>query len=167
MNHTMTTEEAVWTALEDVYDPEIPNLSLVDLGMVYAVSVEDANGVNNDGAQVYVRLLPTFVGCPALEFIKARVVNRLLEVTGVSDVNCAFVMDETWTTERISQQGKTRLEEFGIAPPPTSFQDRQIPSCPYCKAEEAEVVSLFGPTACRAIFYCKHCQQPFEGMKYI
>ncbi|WP_370541860.1 1,2-phenylacetyl-CoA epoxidase subunit PaaD [Alicyclobacillus sp. SO9] len=149
----------VRVALREVKDPEIPTLSLEDLGMVYDIIV--------DHQTVHVQLLPTFVGCPAQEFIRNQVLKRLDEIDGVNHADVTFVMDVPWTSERITETGRAKLEEFGIAPPPARFAPDYKPQCPYCEAHNSDVVSLFGPTACRAVYYCKNCKQPFEGMKFV
>ena len=162
MTQTLTEEklqERVRTALKDVKDPEIPTLSLEELGMVYSISVS--------GREVRIELIPTFVGCPAIELIRRLVAKKVEAVDGIESVQVTFVMDVPWTSDRITAEGRAKLQAFGIAPPPREFTPRSAPSCPYCGASETDVVSLFGPTACRSIFYCKSCQQPFEGMKYV
>lgn len=149
----------VWKALEEVYDPELPTLSLVELGMVHEVAVADS--------EVHVKLIPTFVGCPALEIMRHQVERRLRELTDIGIVQVEFVFDTPWTSSHIRASGREKLEKFGIAPPPASFSPTTAPDCPYCGAEGAEVVSVFGPSACRSVFYCKNCQQPFEGIKFV
>lgn len=151
--------DKVREALRDVKDPEIPTLSLEELGMVRQIDVE--------GNHVSIRLLPTFVGCPAVELIRGMVAKRILEIEDVHDVDVTFVMDVAWTSDMITDGGRRKLSEFGIAPPPRQFSPQSAPSCPYCGAADTNVVSLFGPTACRAVYYCKSCQQPFEGMKFV
>jgi len=152
-------EARVREALQAVNDPEIPALSLEDLGMVYDVGTE--------GTVVHIRLLPTFVGCPAMHMIQNLVARQVEQLDGVTDVHVSFVMDVPWTSHRITVQGRKKLRDFGIAPPPPGFAPEHVPECPYCGAAETSVVSLFGPTACRRVYYCKHCQQPFEGMKFV
>jgi ring-1,2-phenylacetyl-CoA epoxidase subunit PaaD len=153
------TRDALWQALQEVKDPEIPTISLVDLGMIHRLLVA--------GDRVTVEILPTFVGCPALDIIRRDVRERLLQVEGVSDVMVKFVYHPPWTTERITEEGRKRLASFGIAPPrsPEKHPMDIVPPCPYCGAEGGEIHNLFGPTACRSIFYCRRCRQPFEGMK--
>lgn len=153
------TRDALWRALQEVKDPEIPTVSLVDLGMIHRLLVA--------GDRVTVEILPTFVGCPALEIIRRDVRERLLRVDGVADVSVKFVYHPPWTTERITEEGRKQLASFGIAPPrdPGNHPLDIVPPCPYCGAEGGEIHNLFGPTACRSIFYCRRCRQPFEGMK--
>lgn len=152
-------ERALWSALGEVKDPEMPMVSLADLGMVHKVVVE--------GGRAAVELIPTFVGCPALDFMRRQVVERLSLVEGVDGVEVHFVFDEPWTSSRITAEGRERLAMAGIAPPPRTFSPEHAPNCSYCGASETDVVSLFGPTACRSIYYCRKCRQPFEGMKFV
>lgn len=148
---------ALLDALEDVKDPEIPVVSIRELGMVFRVTVESGYGK--------VELLPTFVGCPALDFIRSRVRASVREIDGLQGLDVEFVMTEPWSSERITPEGIEKLRTFGIAPPISSAHHRVVPPCPYCGTGDTEIENLFGPTACRAIFYCRKCRQPFEGMK--
>lgn len=152
-------ESEVRLALSEVNDPEIPTLSVVDLGMVHDVSCID-------GA-VRIRMTPTFVGCPALAIIQQNVERRVEQVVGAVSVQVEFVFDEAWTTDKISEEGKHKLLEFGIAPPACTLLQMQAlqADCPYCGSSNTRVENLFGPTACRSLFFCKDCRQPFEGMK--
>jgi ring-1,2-phenylacetyl-CoA epoxidase subunit PaaD len=160
----MVTPAAIWAALEDVKDPEIPPVSVVDMGMVKQVQV--------DGGQVLVEMMPTFVGCPALDIIRKSVTTRLLQVEGVEGVEVKFVFDPPWTSERITEQGRERLKSFGIAPPIREKAGNlivldEVPPCPYCGSRDTHMENLFGPTACRSIYYCDACRQPFEAMKTV
>ncbi|MDB4898079.1 MAG: paaD [Firmicutes bacterium] len=160
----MVTEAAVWAALTDVKDPEIPPVSVVDMGMVSRVVV--------DGDQVNIDMTPTFVGCPALEIIRRDVAARVAVEPGVGGVAVRFVFDPPWTSERITPQGRERLKTFGIAPPmPESagglINLAEVPPCPFCSSHDTHMENLFGPTACRAIYYCDACRQPFEAMKTV
>jgi ring-1,2-phenylacetyl-CoA epoxidase subunit PaaD len=157
----MVTEETlrnrVMALLDEVKDPEIPAVSIRELGMVHRVEVSDQH--------VRVELLPTFVGCPALDFIRQGV-QRRLEAAGIR-ADVAFVLDVPWTSDRITPEGIEKLRGFGIAPPVRSDSPTLVPPCPYCGAEGGEIENLFGPTPCRAIFYCSRCRQPFEGIKAV
>lgn len=144
-------------ALQDVKDPEIPAVSLLELGMVHRMDV--VQGVAN------VSLLPTFVGCPALDFIKAKVARRLSEIVGIDQVNVEFVLSTPWTTDRVTEAGIEKLRQYGIASPRPGGTLRSLPECPYCAATDTQIENLFGPTACRSLYYCNTCRQPFEGMK--
>ena len=151
--------ERVEQALYEVFDPEIPALSIVDLGMVHKLTCADGHAV--------VQMMPTFMGCPALSIIRRNVVDRLLAVEGVTSADVEFIYDEPWTTQRLTESAKTRLREFGIAPPACSLAQMKTlhASCPYCGSDHTRLDSLFGPTACRSVFYCEDCRQPFEAMK--
>jgi ring-1,2-phenylacetyl-CoA epoxidase subunit PaaD len=158
----MVTEAAVLAALDEVKDPEIPPVSVVDMGMVARVLV--------DGRNVRVEMTPTFVGCPALEIIRRNVVERLLRLDGVAAVAVSFVFDPPWTSERITAQGRERLRSFGVAPPVCSsglLTLEEVPPCPFCGSADTHMENLFGPTACRAIYYCDACHQPFEAVKTV
>lgn len=156
--------QAVEEALQEVFDPELPTVSVKDLGMVQSVSVDE-------GGAVTVVMMPTFVGCPALSIIERRVQDRVSRVEGVSLITVRFSLDEVWTSERISSNAKEKLKEFGIAPPPCILRERSVAdwevACPYCGSGKTRVENLFGPTACRSLFYCDDCRQPFEVMKPI
>ncbi|WP_245926352.1 1,2-phenylacetyl-CoA epoxidase subunit PaaD [Sulfoacidibacillus thermotolerans] len=151
--------QRVISALAEVKDPEMPMVSLAELGMIY--------DVDHQQGHVTVKLLPTFVGCPALQLMRTQVESRLVGIEGVASVDVQFVMDESWTTDRITEEGRKKILEFGIAPPSAEFAPHKAPSCSYCGSTNTEVVSMFGPSACRAIYYCKTCNQPFEGMKFV
>lgn len=161
----MVTEAAVLAALEDVKDPEIPPVSVVDMGMVSAVRV--------DGDRVEIDMTPTFVGCPALGIIRRDVVARVAQVEGVGPVEVRFVFDPPWTSERITPLGRERLKSFGIAPPVAETPGGglinldEVPPCPFCGSADTHMENLFGPTACRSIYYCDGCRQPFEAMKTV
>lgn len=151
--------ENVYETLKTVTDPEIDSVSILDLGMVERVDVK--------GTAATVSVLPTFTGCPALDIIQRDIVNAVIEVEGVEEVEVKFLSNPIWTTDRITDLGKERLKEFGIAPPPADHKPGEpweIP-CPYCGSVYTTLENLFGPTACRCILYCKSCKNPFEAMK--
>jgi ring-1,2-phenylacetyl-CoA epoxidase subunit PaaD len=162
------TEQEVRGALLDVMDPEIPNLSIVDLGIVRNVVVGDD--------AIDVEIMPTFVGCPALEVIKEGVVDRMTQLAPGYAATVRVVMDEPWTSDRISEKGRNVLKSSGFAPPPPM---RQMPAranliqlmpvaeCPYCNSRNTLMDNAFGPTLCRAIYYCRDCRQPFEQFKAV
>jgi len=153
---------AIRAALAEVADPEIPAVSIVDLGMV-----EDVR-VGRDGIQVV--LLPTFVGCPALDVIRSAVKDRLRAFDQSIDVR--FEYRVPWTSDRISPQGRDRLRACGFAPPgpvgtapPVLVELGNAVACPNCGSRRTVLENLFGPTRCRAIYHCVACRQPFERMK--
>ena len=161
----MVTAERVWKALAEIPDPEIPVLSLVDLGVVHDVEVE--NG------RVHVGFTPTFLGCPALEVMRDQMAERIRELGGEPDVE--VLVEESWTTDRITPEGRRKLEEAGFAPPkprtatgPTLVElQAHAFRCPYCGSADTRLENLFGPTPCRSIRYCESCRQPFEQFKTV
>jgi len=150
------TRLTVLAELAAVADPEIPAISIVDLGVVHSVEV----GAGPSGA-IRVELLPTFIGCPALDLIRSTVSDRLVEFGRPIDVE--FVRSVPWTTERITAAGRAALRRCGFAPPSDPADVR----CPYCSSGHVAMDSLFGPTQCRSLFYCRDCRQPFEAFKRI
>ncbi|MDZ7646121.1 MAG: 1,2-phenylacetyl-CoA epoxidase subunit PaaD [Cytophagales bacterium] len=156
----MISKEQIVAWLEDVKDPEIPVLSLVDLGVITDVVV--------DADQVTVEMTPTFVGCPAMDYMKLEV-ETLLKTKGITPhVNISF--KKSWSSDLISEKGKAALKKYGLAPPPSSkvFTDLEILEtaiCPRCDGDNTEMKSPFGPTLCRALFYCHTCKEAFEQFK--
>jgi ring-1,2-phenylacetyl-CoA epoxidase subunit PaaD len=172
-------EAEVWEALAEVPDPEIPVVSVVDLGLVHAVELDDQ--------RLRVELLPTFVGCPALELIRAAVAERLTGMAPVVEVEMTFAVP--WSSDRITAEGRRRLRQSGFAPPDKSLEsafgrrpgdsDRQSRSvfttiaarpsaaCPWCGSDDTTLENLFGPTRCRTLFWCNRCRQPFEQFKAV
>ena len=146
----LPTRADVLGALEHVADPEIPAVSIVDLGVVFDVRVDE---------RITVELLPTFVGCPALEVIRTSVIDAL-EPFGLP-IDAEFTWRVPWTSDRISERGRARLAGSGFAPPAAPEDVR----CPYCGSERVAMDSAFGPTQCRSLFYCRACRQPFEAFK--
>jgi ring-1,2-phenylacetyl-CoA epoxidase subunit PaaD len=146
-------DATVRALLETVHDPEIPNISIVDLGIVERVEVT--------AVAIEIELLPTFVGCPALEVIKSAVEDALAPLG--RETRVAFTWSVPWTSDRISARGRERLAASGFAPPDEPTDVR----CPYCKSAKVAMDSAFGPTACRSLFYCRDCRQPFEAFKPI
>ena len=161
----MVTAEQVWAALGDVPDPEIPVISLVELGVVRDVSV--------DGDDVRVEFTPTFLGCPALAYMRAAMEEKVRELGGEPLVE--VVADDSWSSDRITPAGREKLRASGFAPPPpreakapTLIQlQSKVHRCPYCGSTETRLDNIFGPTPCRSIRYCEACRQPFEQFKTI
>ena len=160
-------EAAVREALSEVMDPELPMLSVVDLGIVHRVDVAP-----NDG-RIKVEILPTFVGCPALDLIKASIAERLGAFGRPVEVTATF--EVPWSSERISPAGRAALLAAGIAPPGAATAgngpnlidlEPRVP-CPHCGSRRTTVENLFGPTQCRTIRYCADCRQPFESIKTV
>jgi ring-1,2-phenylacetyl-CoA epoxidase subunit PaaD len=164
MDASATIELSVWEVLAGVPDPEIPAVSVVDMGMIERVEV--------DGGSVRVTVLPTFTGCPAIAVIKEDVAAAVANVGYVDAVEVTTTFDPPWTTERISEQGRVKLKEFGLAPPtgegPVLITEIGLPTraeCPFCDGTNTHNENPFGPTPCRALYYCEDCRQPFEQFK--
>jgi ring-1,2-phenylacetyl-CoA epoxidase subunit PaaD len=161
----MVTADEVWDALAEIPDPEIPVVSLVDLGVIRDVCV--------DAGRARVDFTPTFLGCPALEVMKGQMEARLAELGVAPDVR--VVRDEPWTSDRITPAGREKLRRAGFAPPapraagiPELVQLRsRAYRCPYCGSNETELSNIFGPTPCRSLRYCNACRQPFEQFKTV
>ena len=160
----MLTEARVWEALAEVPDPEIPVISLVDLGVVRDVAV--------DGDRVTIEFTPTFLGCPALDAMRVRMDEAVRSLGGDPDVR--VVLDDSWSTDRITPEGREKLRASGFAPPaPRTAQPLQLVQlqrgfrCPYCGSTDTKLDNLFGPTPCRSVRYCNACRQPFEQFKTI
>lgn len=148
----------VMHALAKVMDPEIPVVSIMDMGMVHTVEVASP--------RVIIKVLPTFVGCPATSVIEKEIIRAVRNVPSIEDVLVEFVYDPPWTTDRITENGRTQLASYGIAPPSES-RDSVSLICPYCGSEQTTFANLFGPAACRMIAYCEACKNPFEALKTI
>jgi ring-1,2-phenylacetyl-CoA epoxidase subunit PaaD len=156
---------AVWAALDELPDPEIPVISLVELGVVRDVRV--------DGTQVSVTLTPTFLGCPALDAMRRALEAKLTELGAEPVVE--IDRGDSWTTDSITPAGREKLRSAGFAPPApreasaprlVQLQSKAF-RCPYCGSAETRLENLFGPTPCRSIRYCESCRQPFEQFKTI
>jgi ring-1,2-phenylacetyl-CoA epoxidase subunit PaaD len=145
------TRAAVETRLAAVPDPELPVVSIVELGMVHEVVVDDE--------RITVTLLPTFIGCPAIDLIREAVDDALADLRRPVTVETSFVVP--WTSDRISPTGLANLAAAGIAPPADPADVR----CPYCASARVVMDNSFGPTPCRSLFYCRDCRQPFEALK--
>jgi len=160
----------VLAALDAIRDPEIPAVSIVELGMI--------GGIDLDPERIRVELLPTFVGCPALEVIRDAISTELGRFGLDVDVEVSFATP--WTSDRISPAGREKLRQAGFAPPPHLGSGRPLPMvdggglsaapvvpCPYCGSLRTTLENVFGPTQCRSIRHCAECRQPFEAFKPI
>lgn len=157
----MFTPDQVYTWLEEVKDPEIPVLSLVDLGVITEVKV------NNNS--VHIEMTPTFVGCPALDFMKAEI-REVLAKHDVENISIEVTFRKPWNSDLISEKGKQALKKFGLAPPParelfTELDVLEHAICPRCNDTDTELKNTFGPTLCRSIHYCNRCKEAFEQFK--
>ena len=153
-----------WRVLNSVLDPEVPALSVVDLGIVRNVCE------TRDGALSIV-LTPTYSGCPATEAIEADI-RRALEDASLGAAQITYRLAPAWTTDWISAEGRRKLADYGIAPPPEAgtavvhFHARNV-ACPRCKSARTERLSAFGSTACKSLYRCLDCREPFEHFKQI
>lgn len=165
-------EAVVMQALEAVKDPEIPVVSVVELGIVQAVQVDSASGA------VVVSITPTFSGCPALDLMRTAIESCVLDL-GASAVRVEVVLDPPWTSDRIAPEARARMQAIGLAPPPPVGRFRTDISltlepllasedpvpCPYCGSSQTVMENGFGPTICRSAHYCNGCLQSFEAFK--
>ena len=159
----MTTGE-VWDALAEIPDPEIPVISIVDLGVVKNLAVVDGT--------VSIDFTPTFLGCPALDAMRLAMEATIAERGATPDIRVR--LDDSWSTDDITAEGREKLRAAGFAPPtprpaePVELvQLQRCHRCPYCGSMSTKLENLFGPTPCRSIRYCDDCRQPFEQFKTI
>jgi ring-1,2-phenylacetyl-CoA epoxidase subunit PaaD len=155
------TKESVHTLLKGVKDPEIPVISVIDLGIVQNIQVHDN--------KVEVDLVPTFAGCPAIHMMKNDIEKACL-AAGADSVEVHIKVNEKWSTNCLSKEGKAKLKGFGISPPPevkeeVTMELLEHAECPICNSTNTVLRSPFGPTACRAIHFCNNCNETFEQMK--
>jgi ring-1,2-phenylacetyl-CoA epoxidase subunit PaaD len=161
----VVTVEQVWDALDAIPDPEIPVVSLVDLGVIKDVTVEQD--------RVQIEFTPTFLGCPALEAMQRAMQEKVEELGAQAEVQ--VVLDDSWSTDRITPEGREKLRAAGFAPPAprsagavTLVQLERGPHrCPWCASTYTRLENIFGPTPCRSLRYCNACRQPFEQFKTI
>lgn len=152
----------IWELLEDVSDPEVPVLSIVDLGIVREV-------VFSENQNAFIKITPTYTGCPAMRVIEKGIEERLAEA-GI-DAKVETVLSPAWTTDWMSENGKRKLKEYGIAPPEDEpdksalFADPIVVPCPNCNSKNTKLVSQFGSTACKAHYKCLACLEPFDYFK--
>lgn len=157
----MLTPDQILAALQAVKDPEIPTVSIVEMGLIADVYTAPDS--------VRVKITPTFAGCPAVEVMRAESEKRIREL-GIENVSVQITFDPPWDSNRISPEGRRKLKEFGLAPPrPHSGNvdliQLELVNCPYCGSSDTKLESAFGPTLCRAIHYCYSCRQSFEQFK--
>ncbi len=157
------TYQHIWELLKDIPDPEIPVLSILDLGVVRTISSEEN--------KLIITITPTYSGCPAMNQFEDDIVSKLKE-NGIDNVIIKMTYDPPWTTDWINDEAKKRLEDYGIAPPVKGTQDKGIlfkekvkVRCPQCKSTNTEVISQFGSTACKALYKCNDCLEPFDYFK--
>lgn len=158
----MVNSAQIRSYLNEVSDPEIPVLSVLDLGVIQQIYLESDQWV--------IELTPTYSGCPAMQQIESDIILKLNE-KGINNVRIKHILSPAWTTDWISEEGRQKLLLFGIAPPvdevdkKTLFADGPIVNCPKCTSENTRMVSLFGSTACKAHYQCRECLEPFDYFK--
>jgi ring-1,2-phenylacetyl-CoA epoxidase subunit PaaD len=157
------SSEEIWQILDEVKDPEIPVVSVVEMGLIRAVGKESKD--------VIVTMTPTFIGCPALNVMQDEIEERL-RAAGAENVVVRTVLSPAWSTDWMTSGAREKLKKFGLAPPPRhggqiDLALLEAAACPYCGSEETTLKNSFGPTLCRAIFVCNSCTQPFEQFKPI
>jgi ring-1,2-phenylacetyl-CoA epoxidase subunit PaaD len=161
----MTTEQDIWQILQEVKDPEVPVLSVIDLGIVRKVKLDP------ESHQLEVIITPTYSGCPAMDVIAMDIRLKLME-KGIRDVVVRQQLSPAWTTDWMSNEGKEKLKAFGIAPPNPKqqfcttdmFRQEAVP-CPRCNSFHTELISQFGSTACKAMYRCLDCREAFDYFK--
>ena len=158
----MVTKDQVWHWLEEVSDPEVPVLTVVDLGVILDVEIRKEH--------CEIKITPTYSGCPAMKTIEEDIIAKLKE-KGVQSVKVDLVLSPAWTTDWISENGRNKLLEYGIAPP-TDEVDKSVlfaeppkVGCPRCASQNTRMISLFGSTACKAQYQCNECLEPFDYFK--
>lgn len=158
----MISEAQIWDALQAVKDPEIPTLSMVDMGIITRVEVKNET-------DVFVEMTPTFTGCPALKMMEQMVRDRLLEI-GVKNPEVQTTFDKPWDSNKLTERGRICLLKHGLAPPPKHKGEitqelLEDVCCPFCGSKNVELKTPFGPTLCRSLHYCNNCLQAFEQFK--
>ncbi len=164
MAEVKTDNQHAWQVLSKVMDPEVPVLSVVDLGIVREVTVR--------GEEADVKVTPTYSGCPATDVINMSIRMALLEA-GYKNIRIETVLSPAWTTEWMTTEGKEKLKAYGIAPPnhaqsvcsPDAFAEDEAVQCPHCNSFHTTMISRFGSTACKALYRCEDCREPFDYFK--
>ncbi|SRR6266496_947686 len=162
--NTEEKKQHILDILETVYDPEVPVLSVIDMGIIRNVEI-----VNDS---IEVTITPTYSGCPAMDVIRMNIRLALLE-HGYNNVNIKTILSPAWTTDWMSEKGKEKLKAYGIAPPqavqsvctPDAFQEEEAIQCPHCNSYHTKLISRFGSTACKALYQCEDCKEPFDYFK--
>jgi len=158
----MVSREQIYNWLEEVSDPEIPVLSVVDLGVV-----RDAQIINGEWL---ITITPTYSGCPAMKTMEEDILSKLKD-NGIDSAKVEMVLAPAWSTDWLSENGRIKLSEYGIAPPEHEvdksvlFAEPTIVPCPKCGSRNSRMVSQFGSTACKALYQCNDCQEPYDYFK--
>jgi ring-1,2-phenylacetyl-CoA epoxidase subunit PaaD len=160
----LLTEDAIWALLDNVKDPEVPAVSVIELGIIRALSW--------DGEHLSIDVTPTYSGCPATELIE-ELIAEALRAVGIRDPHINRVLTPAWSTDWITDEGREKLRVYGIAPPQGSASKMsllgadEVITCPFCDSKHTERVSEFGSTACKALYRCLDCLEPFDYFKCI
>lgn len=161
-----TKEQEIWQVLEQVSDPEIPVLSVVDLGVIRQVNI-------GDDTDVEIVITPTYSGCPAMKVIEEDI-SKAMKFSGFNNFQIKTVLNPPWTTDWLSENGRKKLFEYGIAPPVEGSEDKnelfskpKHIQCPNCKSTNTKMKSQFGSTPCKSLYVCADCQEPFDYFKCI
>ena len=144
----------VWQLLEGISDPEVPVLSILDLGIVRSVSYNEANNIS-------VVITPTYSGCPAMDMISINI-RLAMAAAGFKNFELKQTLSPAWTTDWMTENGKEKLRAYGIAPPKNN---NETPACPQCNSSQTVLLSQFGSTACKALYQCQDCREPFDYFK--
>ena len=152
-----TSEDKLVEILSTVCDPEVPVLNIVEMGIVRGVEIDDA-GV------VHVGIVPTYTGCPAMNTIE-RLIRKAVSDSGFQQCDVHTLYHEVWTTDWMTEEARTKLRDYGIAPPAYSREKVTDPVCPYCGSKQTRLTSEFGSTPCKSLHFCDACVQPFEHFK--
>lgn len=152
----MPQTQEILTILGQVCDPEIPVLSIIDLGIIRQVKINDN--------QIEIIITPTYSGCPAMDAISIDIKLKLIE-HGYSQVKITSILSPAWTTDWITETGKRKLKAYGIAPPQYSGSPAKNVECPQCHSQHTKLLSQFGSTACKALYQCNDCKEPFDYFK--
>lgn len=155
------SEKRIWEILAEVYDPEIPVLTVIDLGIV--------REVNTDNNPVEITITPTYSGCPAMDVISMNIRMALIQ-NGFKDVKISQQLSPAWTTDWMSEIGKQKLSSYGIAPPAArtfdkNYLEKLVVQCPLCHSANTRLISEFGSTSCKALYQCNDCREPFDYFK--
>jgi ring-1,2-phenylacetyl-CoA epoxidase subunit PaaD len=168
-------EQKIWQILREVKDPEIPVLSIVDLGILRAVHYSQStigeSFPTEQKGQVEITITPTYSGCPAMDVIRMDIRLKLLE-HGYKHITIQQSLSPAWTTDWITEEGRRQLKQFGIAPPNPKQQfctsdmfKEEAVQCPYCNSYHTKQISRFGSTACKAVYQCNNCKENFDYFK--
>jgi ring-1,2-phenylacetyl-CoA epoxidase subunit PaaD len=155
------TKEDLWKLMETVYDPEIPVLSVIDLGIVRDINIQKE--------EIEITITPTYSGCPAMDVIAMNIRMALIK-EGFTSIKISHQLSPAWTTDWMTEAGKQKLKSYGIAPPSAKTFDKNyletlVVECPLCRSKNTRLISQFGSTACKALYQCLNCREPFDYFK--